>query len=42
MCFVKHLPVESAVEAVEGMTPYFKNGLVCGLGADSSEQNNPR
>lgn len=42
MCFVKHLSVESAVEAVGDMSPYFANGLVCGLGADSSEKNNPR
>ncbi|GAA6007637.1 hypothetical protein JCM11491_003905 [Sporobolomyces phaffii] len=41
MCFVKHLSVESAVEAVADMSSYFANGQVCGLGADSSEKNNP-
>ncbi|GAA5943869.1 adenine deaminase [Sporobolomyces koalae] len=41
MCFVKHLSVQSAVDAVGDMAPYFANGLVCGLGADSTEKNNP-
>ncbi|GAA6058572.1 hypothetical protein JCM10212_007011 [Sporobolomyces blumeae] len=41
MCFVKHLSVDAAVEAVQDMSPYFANGTVCGLGADSTEKNNP-
>lgn len=42
MCFVKHLPVESALEAVAEMKPFVEKGDVIGLGADSSEKNNPR
>lgn len=42
MCFVKHLPVSSALDAVREMEPFVKSGDVIGLGADSSEVNNPR
>lgn len=42
MCFVKHLPVSSALDAVREMHPFVQNGDVIGLGADSSEVNNPR
>ncbi|GAA5947513.1 hypothetical protein JCM10213_005140 [Rhodosporidiobolus nylandii] len=41
MCFVKHLSVESACEAVKEMEPYVKSGEVIGLGADSTEKGNP-
>ncbi|BGP21812.1 adenine deaminase [Rhodotorula toruloides] len=41
MCFVKHLSVESALEAVAEMKPFVEKGDVIGLGADSSEKNNP-
>lgn len=42
MCFVKHLSVESAQQAVVEMQPYVASGDVIGLGADSSEKDNPR
>ncbi|KPV78619.1 uncharacterized protein RHOBADRAFT_23675 [Rhodotorula graminis WP1] len=41
MCFVKHLSVESAQQAVVEMQPYVASGDVIGLGADSSEKDNP-
>ncbi|GAA5989447.1 hypothetical protein JCM11641_007908 [Rhodosporidiobolus odoratus] len=41
MCFVKHLSVESACEAVQAMAPFVKSGHVIGLGADSTEKGNP-
>ncbi|POY72012.1 hypothetical protein BMF94_5021 [Rhodotorula taiwanensis] len=41
MCFVKHLPVSSALDAVREMQPFVESGDVIGLGADSSEVNNP-
>ena len=42
MCFVKHLPVSEALVAVRDMAPFVQSGEVIGLGADSSEVNNPR
>lgn len=42
MCFVKHLSVESAQQAVLEMQPWVASGDVIGLGADSSEKDNPR
>lgn len=41
MCFVKHLPVQSAFEAVEAIAPYVQNGQVTGVGCDSTEIGNP-
>ncbi|CEQ38972.1 SPOSA6832_00438, partial [Sporobolomyces salmonicolor] len=41
-CFVKHLSVESAIESLEACAPYFQSGEIHGLGADSTEKNNPR
>ncbi|GAA6058027.1 hypothetical protein JCM3770_003980 [Rhodotorula araucariae] len=41
MCFVKHLSIESAQQAVLEMEPYVKSGDVIGLGADSTEKDNP-
>ncbi|KAK4703943.1 adenine deaminase, partial [Phenoliferia sp. Uapishka_3] len=41
MCFVKHLPVESALASVESIIPFVKSGEVIGLGMDSSEIGNP-
>ncbi|KAM0752241.1 adenine deaminase [Meredithblackwellia eburnea MCA 4105] len=41
MCFVKHLPVSSALEAVEATAPFVHSGEVAGLGMDSTEINNP-
>lgn len=41
MCFVRHLPVESAVESVESIMEYVKTGQVSGLGCDSTELGNP-
>lgn len=41
MCFVKHLPVSEALVAVRDMAPFVQSGEVIGLGADSSEVNNP-
>ncbi|GAA5879281.1 hypothetical protein JCM3774_006423 [Rhodotorula dairenensis] len=41
MCFVKHLPVSEALDAVRDMAPFVQSGHVIGLGADSSEVNNP-
>jgi adenosine deaminase len=40
MCFVKHLSVEAACEAVREMVQYVASGDVIGLGADSTEKNN--
>lgn len=40
MCFVKHLSVDAACEAVQQMAPYVASGDVIGLGADSTEKNN--
>ncbi|GAA5955048.1 hypothetical protein JCM21900_002769 [Sporobolomyces salmonicolor] len=40
-CFVKHLSVESAIESLEACAPYFQSGEIHGLGADSTEKNNP-
>ncbi|KAL8278995.1 hypothetical protein RQP46_008664 [Phenoliferia psychrophenolica] len=41
MCFVKHLPVASALASVESIIPFVKSGAVLGLGMDSSEIGNP-
>ncbi|KAM0793141.1 hypothetical protein ACM66B_000617 [Microbotryomycetes sp. NB124-2] len=41
MCFVKHLSVDSALEAVESMATYVQSGVVTGMGCDSSEKGNP-
>ncbi|KAK4054816.1 adenine deaminase [Microbotryomycetes sp. JL201] len=40
MCFVRHLSVESALETVENMARFVKNGVVSGLGCDSTEKGN--
>lgn len=32
MCFVRHLPVENAIEAVKDIIPFLKSGEVIGLG----------
>lgn len=41
MCFVRHLPVESALESVKAIIEHVKLGQVHGLGCDSTELGNP-
>lgn len=41
-CFVKHLTVDNALNMVEAIQPWVKDGTVTGLGCDSTELGNPR
>jgi len=41
-CFVKHLPVESAMGMLDYIKPFVADGKVVGLGADSTELGNRR